>query len=261
MAGETITISDILQNRVNMYSFISRLFIKEVDQEFLDELNAMKFPKNTKSTNVDKGYELIRTFLNKADVNVLNVLAVDYVHAFIGSGVSGFSAAYPYESVYTSPKRLMMQEARDEMLALYRAAGLSKMDSWKEGEDHIALETEYLAILAQRTFDEYEAGDEDAAIALLVQQRNFLEDHLLAWYPMMERDIQKFAKTDFYKGVGKLTLGYLQCEKELLEDLLSEVEFEDESAAAREQAMGEAAGAAETAGAESVAGAAEASEE
>ena len=240
MAGKQVTITDILQNRVNMYSFISRLFIKEVDQEFLDKLNSMKFPKNTQNANVDAGYELIRTFLNTADVNVLNVLAVDYVHAFIGSGVSGYSAAYPYESVYTSPKRLMMQEARDEMLALYKAAGLAKKDSWKEGEDHIALELEYMAILAQRSVDEYEKGDEDAAITLLVQQRNFLEDHLFAWYPMMEADIQKFAKTNFYKGTGKLALGFLECDKELLDDILSDVDFEDESAAARQKAKEEA---------------------
>ena len=29
-----------------------------------------------------------------------------------------------FESVYTSEKRLLMQEARDEVLAIYRSAGL-----------------------------------------------------------------------------------------------------------------------------------------
>ena len=46
------------------------------------------------------------------------------MRAFIGHGIDAYSAAYPFESVYTSPKRLMMQEARDEVLAVYRSEGL-----------------------------------------------------------------------------------------------------------------------------------------
>ena len=88
---------------------------------------------------MDEGYRMICGYLSQADGTVLTELAVDYVRAFIGSGNDGFSAAYPYESVYTSPKRLMMQDARDEVLVLYRAFGLDKQESWKEGEDHIAL--------------------------------------------------------------------------------------------------------------------------
>ena len=65
---------------------------------------------------------MICGYLSQADGTVLTELAVDYVRAFIGSGNDGFSAAYPYESVYTSPKRLMMQDARDEVLVLYRAS-------------------------------------------------------------------------------------------------------------------------------------------
>ena len=76
---------------------------------------------------------MICGYLSQADGTVLTELAVDYVRAFIGSGNDGFSAAYPYESVYTSPKRLMMQDARDEVLVLYRAFGLDKQESWKEG--------------------------------------------------------------------------------------------------------------------------------
>ena len=63
---------------------------------------------------------MICGYLSQADGTVLTELAVDYVRAFIGSGNDGFSAAYPYESVYTSPKRLMMQDARDEVRAVPR---------------------------------------------------------------------------------------------------------------------------------------------
>ena len=238
MSENQITIGDVLKNRATTYQLLSRMYRTEVDEEFLETLRALRFPRSTGNADADEGYRLIRSFLNHADANVLTTLAVDYARAFIGSGVSGHSAAYPYESVYTSPKRLMMQEARDEMLALYRAAGLEKSEDWKEAEDHLAVELEYLTILSTRACERYDAGDEDGAIAALAAQRNFLEDHLLAWFPMMSEDMETFAKTDFYLGVGKLTSGFLEIDAELLDDLLSSAGFEDESAAAREEAIG-----------------------
>ena len=143
------TIADVLRGRMATYQFLSRLFRVEVDQELYDTLMSMRFPANTGNALVDEGYRMICGYLSQADGTVLTELAVDYVRAFIGSGNDGFSAAYPYESVYTSPKRLMMQDARDEVLVLYRAFGLDKQESWKEGEDHIALELEFEQILCQ----------------------------------------------------------------------------------------------------------------
>ena len=221
---QEISFVDVLRGRMATYQFLSRLFRVEVDQELYDTLLAMRFPANTGNDLVDEGYRLICGYLSRADGPVLTELAVDYVHAFIGSGNDGFSAAYPFESVYTSPKRLMMQDARDEVLVLYRAFGLDKQESWKEGEDHIALELEFEQILCERAIVAYEAGDEDECLKLLLSQRNFLEDHLLAWYPMMAKDMEKFPKTDFYRGLGKLTLGFLQNDLEFLDAVLAERE-------------------------------------
>ena len=49
-----------------------------------------------------------------------------------------YSAAYPYESVYTSERRLLMQEASAEVLAPLRENEL-KRGNWNEAEDHICL--------------------------------------------------------------------------------------------------------------------------
>ena len=54
---------------------------------------------------------------------------------FIGSGALDARAAYPFESVYTSEKGLLMQAARDEVLAILRAEQLAEMFAWNEGED------------------------------------------------------------------------------------------------------------------------------
>ena len=212
------------EQRAATYGLLSRLYRVEVDQPLLDELRSMRFPAKTGNENVDEGYRLLATYLSNTWDNSVTDLAIDYVRVFIGHGIDAFSAAYPFESVYTSEKRLLMQEARDEVLAIYRSAGLDKKNSWKEGEDHVALELEFEQVLANRTAEALRKGDEEEAAALLTTQRNFLEDHLLSWVPMMTADMKRFAKTDLYQGLAYLTDGFLNTDKAFLDDVLTEDE-------------------------------------
>lgn len=221
MAEENEQIVDVLRGRCRQYSLLARLFREEVDMDQIEDLQGMRFPLATGNDLVDKGYRNLYEYLRGAwDDSVLE-LAVDYVRTFIGHGVNGYSAAYPFESVYTSERRLMMQEARAEVLQTLRENNL-KRGTWNEGEDHIALELEFMQILSQRAADALEQGNEDEAVQELRKSLDFLNEHLLNWFPMMQADMEKFSRTKFYQGLGYLTLGYLEVDKETLEDLLSE---------------------------------------
>ena len=206
-------LAELTAQRSAVYRLLARLYRVEVDEEFLTELKAMRFPAATGNTAVDAGYRAIATYLSGADAHAITDLAVDYVRAFIGHGVDAYSAAYPFESVYTSPKRLMMQEARDEVLAVYRSEGLDKLPSWKESEDHIALELEFMAVLGDRIVTAAEAE------RLLSTQRNFLEDHLASWAPLMTADLRRFAQCGLYQGLASLTDGFLQVEEEFFDEI------------------------------------------
>ena len=148
----------LIEQRAATYGLLSRLFRVEIDQELLDELHGMRFPASTGNADVDEGYLRLAKYLSNTWENSLTDLAVDYTRVFIGHGVDAYSAAYPFESVYTSEKRLLMQDARDEVLAIYRSAGLDKKNSWKEGEDHVALELEFEQVLANRTAEALRKG-------------------------------------------------------------------------------------------------------
>lgn len=220
-APDPTTLAGAMSLRGATYALLARLFRTEADQALLDQLHSLRFPTETGSDEIDEGYRLIASYLGGAHPGMLTELAVDYVRTFIGHGVDARSAAYPYESAYASDRHLLMQEARDEVLALYRAAGLERSDDWREGEDHIACELEYLAALAGRTAQRLDTGDEDAAERLLVSQLAFLDDHLLTWAPQMAADMLGFAQTDLYRGLAHLTRGYLAADRELLSELLA----------------------------------------
>ena len=212
---------EVNRQRAATYGLLSRLYRVEIDEPLLEEMRGMRFPASTGNKDVDEGYRLFAKYLSNTWENSVTDLAIDYVRVFIGHGVDAFSAAYPFESVYTSEKRLLMQEARDEVLAIYRSAGLDKQSTWKEGEDHIALELEFEQVLAKRTAEALEKGDEDEAASLLTTQKNFLDDHLAAWAPMMTSDMKRFAKTDLYRGLAYLTDGFLETDRAFLKDVLA----------------------------------------
>lgn len=213
----------LISNRKNLYRFLERIYKVEVDQILLEQLKEMSFPTDC-GEELCKGYRVIEAYLRDAGADQLTDLAVDYARAFLGAGiVDSAVVAYPYESVYTSSKGLIMQEARDQVLAIYRAKGLSKEESLEFPEDHIALEFEFMAYLCQETEQALEAKDWPVVSALLIDQLDFLNQHLLNWVPQFCTDIEKFAETQFYKGVGKVTQGYLAMESTILEGFIMEV--------------------------------------
>ena len=215
---------ELFKHRSATYGLLSRLYAKEVDAELLDELHDTLWPIETGTDAGDTGNRLIATYLSGIWENTLTELAADYMRTFFGHGYSGHAAAYPFESVYSSEKRLLMQSARDEVLALYRAAGLSKQESWKEGEDHIALELEFMQRMALRAAEALDDAAEDEAVAYLRTSYDFLENHLLNWVPMLVADMRMHARTLFYQGLGQLTFGTLQEDETVLRELLDSVE-------------------------------------
>lgn len=212
----------LLEQRASFYGFLSRLYEKEVDKDFLDQMCAMKMRRSTGNEDVDSANELLHAFLSDRWERTEEDLRIDYARVFFGNGMSGVSAAYPFESVHTSSEHLLMQDARDKVLALYRAEGFQKSEDWKDNEDHVALELAFEGILCRKAADALAAGDDALCLAKLVAQYNFLNDHLLNWISLLTGGIERFTQTDFYRAVARLTMGFLREDKPFLEDVLAE---------------------------------------
>lgn len=223
-AEELEELAAACKSRANMYALLSRVYRVEADQSLLDQLKSANYAANTGNKDVDDGYRLLVKWLGQTWEHSLLDLAKDYVRAFIGYTSDHASAAYPFESVYRSEKHLLMQESRDEVLACYRAAGLEKNETWREGEDHVALEFEYMSTMATRTADALRSADTKLAQDLLNDQSHFLQDHLIAWVPNFTQDVERCATTKFYRGFALVTRGYLECEMELFGDLAEQKE-------------------------------------
>ena len=220
---ETTMDSALNSNRETMYRFLGRLYKIEVDQLLLDQMKGTSFPSGDSAGELGEGYRMLEQYLRHPGPDPLTDLAVDYAKVFLGAGIYKDSgAAYPYESVYTSPERIIMQDARDQVMALYRAKGLGKAETWDFPEDHIALELEFMACLCSETQQAIDRQEGRAALACLREQQDFLTGHLLNWVPAFCADIRKFAGTVFYQAAAQITHGYLDLDHTLLKDMMAE---------------------------------------
>lgn len=143
---------------------------------------------------------------NGLSQTVLNDLRADYTQLFIGAGKV---KAAPWESVYFSEDRLLFQEQTVQVRRWYQQFGLQVQRLNQEPDDHLGLEMAFLAHLAQIGLSALEQGHEAALDQVLSAQRDFLAEHPLRWAADWNDRVQQHARTDFYRGIGRLTLGVL----------------------------------------------------
>jgi len=158
----------LISNRENLYRFLARLYRIEVDAPLLQLLAEMGFPEECDDPELAEGYRMLTAWLHNPGNDPLTDLAVDYARVFLGAGVFEGVVASPYESVYTSKERLIMQEARDQVLAVYNSKELQCAEPLEIPEDHIALELEFLAHLCREILN---AGEDRVRVSALLMEQ------------------------------------------------------------------------------------------
>lgn len=215
---EPITTRDIMNQRIGTYLLLARLYRLEVDAPFLTQLKALRFGKELGNQKIAEGYKLLQQYLSNTSDNTLIDLSIDYCRTFVGPGCDTNSAASPYESVYTSPDR--MQEARNHVLEFFRAEGMSTGEGFKEPEDHLGLELEFMSYLCRKSMTAIDSGNMPGALSCLNKERKFLLEHLLNWVPKFADDVVKFSKEDLYRGLAKITVGLLELDSQTVVSLI-----------------------------------------
>lgn len=204
-----------IKRRGETYALFARMFRQEVTPDLLRRLRKMRNEISDPEA-VGIGYILLDRYLSSIealdDNQAIAELAADYAGLFLNAGSC---PVYPYESVYTSPEQLLMQEARDKVQRMYASCGLTLSGEFHEPEDHIAFEMEFMSHLCFRAIAASEEGNAETARAHLRSQREFLKDHLLLWIPRFCEDLVTNATTDFYRALGYLVRDFLQLEKTL----------------------------------------------
>jgi TorA maturation chaperone TorD len=109
----------------------------------------------------------------------------------------------PWESVYRSANRLMMQEACDDVIGFYDEMGLA-VDNPDLMPDHVGVELNFLAVLHANMIHDPERKPYYMRIA-----KRFLDEHLWRWIPEFTKDMEEAADSAFYKSLAEVTRGFV----------------------------------------------------
>ena len=212
-SAEKIT---LMTARASFYKLLSSLYLQEVTEAAFKALQSVSFPEDTENLLMQKGWNSLSAFLKNPPANVIEELACDYARVFLGAGCIKETVAYPFESVYTSPGKLVCQEACEAMTKLLRSEGLAKAGK-DLFEDHAALEFSLMALWCEKTAEAVKAGDAAAEEALLDKQASFIKNHMQNWMPAWLGDIRACCGTDFYRAAADLTEGWIVDEAALFD--------------------------------------------
>lgn len=211
-------LSELLRTRESVYRMFSSLYFKELTDE------QIRFFANEGLATlagveglVGAGAARARRYLERITSATREDLAVDFAHTFLAAGsTKGEQRACPFESVFTSPEGLLMQDARDEVYRMMLDEHLAPDASLHIPEDHLSFEFDFMAELCARCAAQLAAGERAEAARLLEVQRTFHRDHLLNWVDAFREAVEGCCRTDFYRGVAEMTCGYVHLDEELL---------------------------------------------
>ncbi len=206
--------------RINLYALISRVMMKEVDEELLetiekDEVILSFFPNYIqweKPKEIDKK-SLKEQFL---DVDFSNLFVLHLI---------------PYESFYMREDQMLETGGDNPVVQIYNDYDFRvQLDKARAvSPDHIGIELEFMYMLADSEYKALESEDYEAAAEIARIERDFLKNHLLEWAPMFLQNVKAEAGTPFYYDAASLTLEFILNDYDYLCELLEKYEHNDRS--------------------------------
>ncbi|WP_169925404.1 TorD/DmsD family molecular chaperone [Sanguibacter antarcticus] len=217
MTSVTCTVSDLLEDRAGLaddldrtaavFTTLSRVLLapplEEVLGQLRDEDLLAQWPSLPSPETRDGVRQLIEAASTGEDARDVRR---DFTRLFVGPERM---PAAPYESVHRSKDRLIFEQDTFLVRAAYAEFGLAAPRLNQEPDDHIGLETGFVAELCVRGLDALDTQDDTELLRLVTGIATFLDEHLLAWGPQCFTLVESEAATCFYRGVGLLGLGAL----------------------------------------------------
>lgn len=168
-----------LDGRLAVYTLLARVWAEPLDTEAQAILTSSRWE------------EVLAPFDEAAD-SALVPLWREVAHVAARLGTEGCVRAFnwcfmgigtrvaPWESVYATGERLVMQPSTLAVREAYASAGFTARNKGSEPDDHVATECDFMAKMAERAADAASVGDKAACAGVLRVSRLFLRDHLAA---------------------------------------------------------------------------------
>ncbi len=195
-----------LEQRGFLYALYSRLFMKEVDTDFLEMLedkDIKEFFPNLDEWELYKKLpkeELIEAHLNVdfTDLSLINLI--------------------PYESFYVREDGMIESGGDNPIYQFYEEFNfvVEKDKARVVSPDHIGVELEFMYMLCDAEIKAINNDDFIAAKEFKDMQKSFLEKHILQWVPLYLINVKNEAQTPLYHDGAMTGLEFILSDYEYL---------------------------------------------
>lgn len=199
----------VLEARIAMYTLLSRIFMYEMDAQFVESL---------------RGNEAFGEFFQQSkeweeffslDVKKLceTVLGPEFVNLF-------FIWLVPYESFYTSDDQMVSSGSDNETALFYKQYGyeVDLVTARAVSGDFFAVECEFMLHLAKHELEALDRGDAEYVSHVQKVQREFLRLHLLPFALIFLPSVISAATIPLYSDAAKTALEFLLSDNETLSE-------------------------------------------
>jgi TorA maturation chaperone TorD len=210
----------LASSRGRLYGLLSQLYVRPPDSEFLTELFSREFEEiisgllaqPTITGELGEGLELIRKFIGewrgKALEEALEVVTLERNRLLRGQ-------------VLPSPCESTHRGESAGVAGFYGRVGVRIPEDAEEPPDHLGFELDFMRFLCGEEAAAWREGDLEKALNLVGMQNAFLKQHMKSWIPGFCDLMFEEAKLDLYRGLAKLTKGFLSQDERLLNEFLS----------------------------------------
>jgi TorA maturation chaperone TorD len=171
------------------YRLLGRLALAEIDPSLAQSLDQLS--------------ELDQALAASGGVGALQRLRAEYTRTFLMN-------VHPYESVYLDESAMLNTPRTSLVLEHYRQHEFDPVSAAAVGApDHLGLELEFMAHLAEREATARRDGNMPLGEVLRDEQIHFCEAHLLKWGPIFGRLLSETAESPFYQTLGEVLETFL----------------------------------------------------
>lgn len=222
------SVSSILEERKYAISIFIKVFNGVIDSSFLNAINKYNLLINMPFTDECSHYatalRMSDNFLKidkDKEKNTIGELGKEFNSLFIGPENLG---APPWESVYVDDNRSVFQESTLIVRKKYLEHEFVIDKYQEEPDDHIVYELSFIDLLNDLLMEHYEKGSKNNSAKLILDQKKFIDAHLVKWVHKFHALIDENSKGGFYSAISSALMYYLPIDQKILDRVALAIE-------------------------------------
>ena len=208
---------DLAECRSNLYALLSSIYMQIPESKTLSlhwepAYKLLEFTQKEAEKSlqeIKEGLSLIKDYIFRENLpceeHLVN-LSKEWTRLFRGVDIKG--PLPPYESLYRTGK--LQDKPTQEIYRLFSPMGIRLPEEWHQPLDYIGVELDFMRLLCTQEQGIWEKNQLGLVHEVVKIEKSFLDDHLSLWIPIFCEKMIEQAQEDFFKGIARLTKGFIK---------------------------------------------------